>query len=424
MDRKLRLLHLSDIHYSGYGAWDLDADLRRQLLSDLRGLVADHGNLHGVLVGGDVARIASTDEYADAREWLDQVCDVGGCLDSNVWTVPGNHDVDRTRIAASPIIGDFHEKLVTCQIQDLDGELVRRIGGEAHSDVLLSPFLNYNSFALPYQCATTAEAVWWIDEETLRLGHLSVHIVGLNSALISSKRDDEIGPPCVVLGAPQAQKISRDPGALSIVLCHHPPRWIRDWQNVKPYFSSRAHLVFFGHEHTFAMASSDRQVQIFAGAVHPDRQEEWVPAYNLVCLDLSERGDTLDVRVHARRYDPDETCFVQADESSFTITLAGAGANGSTDSGEIDEAAVGDAANAAELAAAHITPARSNGKDIFFRYLDLPRTTRLSIAQRLGLLADDDRALPDDHLFPLILRRADERGRVDDLDQEVTRVRP
>src|SRR4051812_43014010 len=103
MDRELLLAHLSDIHYSGYGAWDLDADLRRQLITDLRGLVPEYGDLNGVLVGGDVARIASTDEYEDARQWLDQVCEVGGCRESNVWTVPGNHDVDRTRIGASPM---------------------------------------------------------------------------------------------------------------------------------------------------------------------------------------------------------------------------------------------------------------------------------------------------------------------------------
>jgi hypothetical protein len=424
VDRELRLLHLSDIHYAGYGAWDLDADLRQQLITDLRGLVAAYGDLSGVLVGGDVARIASTDEFEDARQWLDQVCGVGGCRRSNVWTVPGNHDVDRTRIVASPMIESFQENLATCPIAEVDGELIRRIGGEAHRELLLSPFANYNDFALPYQCTTTADAVWWTDEETLRLGDRPVHLVGLNSALISSKRDDEMGAPCVVVGTSQAQKISRDSEAVSIVLCHHPPPWIRDWENVEPYFASRAHLLFFGHEHTFAVANSERQVQIFAGAVHPDRREEWVPAYNLVRLELSEHGDTFGVQVHARHYNPEDTCFGDAGTSPFTVTLVGATASGSAGRVEAVQTAAEEDGEPAELAAANITPARPNGKDIFFRYLDLPRTTRLAIADSLDLLSEEDRDLPDDQLFPLILRRADEARRVDDLDQEVTRVRP
>jgi predicted MPP superfamily phosphohydrolase len=417
---QLRLLHLSDIHYSGYKGWDLDADLRKQVLSDVRDLVQMHGVLDGVLVGGDVAFSATTDEYQDARGWLAELCEVGGCAEAHVWTVPGNHDVDWSRITGSPMIDEFQIHMGSCEVAAIDWELRRRVGAEEHREVLVSPFSNYNDFALRYQCMTQAEAIAWIDEETLQLGPYPVHIVGLNSALISSARDKSASEPCMVVGTQQAALISRDSGAVSIVLCHHPPNWIRDWAQIEPYFLSRAQLVLFGHEHSYAAVASDRQVQIFAGAVHPDRGEHWVPAYNLVCLEVG-KNDVLRVNVHSRQWDPDSTCFADDGTGSFEVPLAVTSAGGScVDPG--DPVPAQDPST--EHSAAAVTPARASGKEIFFRYLDLPRTTRLSIANGLELLETSDRHLPDDQLFPLLLRRADERGLVDKLDQEVNRVRP
>lgn len=48
----MRLIHLSDIHFGGYGAgWDPDEDQRNELLLDIDRLVAAGGPVDGVLVG-------------------------------------------------------------------------------------------------------------------------------------------------------------------------------------------------------------------------------------------------------------------------------------------------------------------------------------------------------------------------------------
>ena len=92
----MRLIHLSDIHFGGYGdGWDENKDQRNELLLDVASLVREGGAADGVLVGGDIAYHARKDQYDEATAWLRQVCKAGECLEGRVWVVPGNHDVDR-----------------------------------------------------------------------------------------------------------------------------------------------------------------------------------------------------------------------------------------------------------------------------------------------------------------------------------------
>ena len=116
-ERPLTFLHLSDIHFrrgeSG-DVYDLDADLRNELERDVvqiiqsKRLVVD-----GMLVTGDIAFAGQKEEFEIASEWLASLCDLVGCPREAVWTVTGNHDVDRKVIEDSetcaPITKDFEE---------------------------------------------------------------------------------------------------------------------------------------------------------------------------------------------------------------------------------------------------------------------------------------------------------------------------
>lgn len=73
-DDHMRILHLSDIHFGGYGpGWDPDTDQRQRLLLDLDRLVTDGGDANAVLVGGDIAYRAAPEEYYEAVTWLTEV---------------------------------------------------------------------------------------------------------------------------------------------------------------------------------------------------------------------------------------------------------------------------------------------------------------------------------------------------------------
>jgi predicted phosphodiesterase len=414
---QLRLLHISDIHYAGYeGAWDYDHDLRAELLLDLERLL-DGESLDGVLVGGDVTFRASTDEYLDASSWLKEVCDVGGCRHSSVWTVPGNHDIDWRRVEASAIVEEFHDALRLCEIGDIDGQLRRRLHDDENGDVLLGPLENYNTFALPFGCPSTRKQLAWTDVDNLSLGRYPIHLIGVNSALISDRKDPREVAEAMVLGRAQCQ-IERVANSIRIVLCHHPPGWVRDWDAVGPYLRSRAHVIFYGHEHTFAAKQEGSGVvEVFAGAVHPEREEVWVPSYNVVELHLD--ADTLGVRVLAREWDPDATRFSAGDSESYEFTIPMQPVAEGNGTG-VDEDVSGDGDSTVEES--EESPGTSEHKDLFYRFLDLPRTTRLTIAAKLDLLGAEDRDLPDHELFPQLLRRAEEQNLIDQLAKEVLGV--
>src|SRR6266536_4738435 len=93
----LRLLHLSDIHFKKLD-FDIDHDLRNQLQRDVKELAEGKGSVQGVLITGDVAFSAKPEEYEIALDWLEKLCGQIHCPSSNVWTIPGNHDVDWRKI--------------------------------------------------------------------------------------------------------------------------------------------------------------------------------------------------------------------------------------------------------------------------------------------------------------------------------------
>src|SRR4051812_47098129 len=94
----LKFLHLSDIHFRKASDFDLDKDLRNEIEEDLKRIIPKTGHLDAILVGGDVAFSGKNEEYEVAYEWLRKVCGLIGCLEENVLTVPGNHDVERDKI--------------------------------------------------------------------------------------------------------------------------------------------------------------------------------------------------------------------------------------------------------------------------------------------------------------------------------------
>src|SRR5258708_2499794 len=78
---RLSFLHISDIHFTSDTAelTRRNEDLRRSLLDDASRIRAKHGNLSGILVGGDVAYHGRKSEFDLAGTWLDALCDAVGC---------------------------------------------------------------------------------------------------------------------------------------------------------------------------------------------------------------------------------------------------------------------------------------------------------------------------------------------------------
>ena len=107
----LKLLHISDIHFKcfkDHQFLDLDKDIQTEIEFDLRDLKKEYGKIDIILIGGDIAFSGKEEEYQIADEWIKKICEITGCEEVNVLTVPGNHDVDRSKV--SIMVKDVHRQ--------------------------------------------------------------------------------------------------------------------------------------------------------------------------------------------------------------------------------------------------------------------------------------------------------------------------
>ncbi|MBE3063738.1 MAG: metallophosphoesterase, partial [Spirochaetes bacterium] len=89
-------LHISDIHLTARDVWSQDIVLRALCDHMARqrgsGTAADF-----IMVTGDLAFSGKVEEYALAAGFLDALSAASGVPRRLMFTIPGNHDVDRDR---------------------------------------------------------------------------------------------------------------------------------------------------------------------------------------------------------------------------------------------------------------------------------------------------------------------------------------
>jgi Calcineurin-like phosphoesterase len=291
--KPLLFVHLSDLHFSSRPAdskWELDQTLRIELGHDLRAEIRKRGGATAFLVSGDIAYSGSRTEYIRARDFLINLCAEVGVPPENVWVVPGNHDIDLKR-HAEPETGAARFELMAAAEHKIDSVLERLMSDPSKARPLLAPLANYFDFAADFDCQPASSELTWDAFFEMGDGYM-LHILGVNSALVSDKQDKSNCPQLVV-GAAQTQ-LKREKGMIHATVCHHPPTWIRDGSQLKTMFDSNAQLQLTGHEHRFCVSEKE-PLRVAAGALHPERDRvDWQPHYNLISMEIVPRKNASD----------------------------------------------------------------------------------------------------------------------------------
>jgi len=415
-------------------AQDLDLDIRERLLDDFARCELPGGTLvDGILVTGDLAFGSKNIEYVHARQWLRRLCEKVGCPESQVWVVPGNHDIDRDVLTKNFSVRDMHSMIRN------DPEpaqaLTDRLREEVGAQTLLSTFVEYNKFAEQYGCATTPGSVFWEssdDDDDLTLNDGShLRLRGVNSAIISDKSGD-MGPPkgrpTEVVGIRQVQLRDELEGICYLTLCHHPPDWLLDADAVQDHLISRARIQLFGHKHRQRARVTDNSLILGAGALHPDRREEgWHPRYNILRLEV--RGESyerkLHVEVYQRGWKPADTHFgkeVDGDgkyPKTFELML-GSWSPPATKAGSAPVPAHQPLEHQENQAKESMISTR----DLVFRLFALSYPDRMQIIVDLKLLDEADIGVPESELVKRAIRRARERNQLPQLDGSIKAATP
>lgn len=433
----LKILHLSDIHFKNYKDLqylDLDKDIQREIEIDLGVLKQTYGQIDIILIGGDIAFSGTEEEFAIADAWINLICTITGCKLENVLTVPGNHDVDRSKInAAVKSIQSLFKGLRGRG--DIDRNIADYMADAESASILLSPLQNYRTFAQKYgSVPETSNNLYW--EKDFILDHRILRIRGVNSALISNKHDDEHTSK-LVLGSHQS-KIVRNAGVITFVVCHHPPQWLYDGDEAKRDFNARAKVHLFGHKHSFGSDRVNDTLVLSAGAMQPARNEtEWEPRYNLIDVSIDEENapKQLCIKLYKRKWDKTDQCFIAefsrggiiyeehnlplSEHELLKINVVADEIKEKVNEEEVNESESKDFIMTQEV----IDPRSPDPKrKLAFMFLGLPYHVKLNIAVKLSLIDDSDRDLEEIRKAQKYFERATERDLLGKLWDEVVQV--
>lgn len=423
------LLHLSDVHFrDGQAGLALDPNraLRSALVRDAEAQCAKIGATpDAILISGDLTFAGSKAEFDFAQLWLEDLCKRCGTDPSNVFLVPGNHDVVR-KIAGRPLVQAVHDQIKHANVATLEGLITGLLLDDEASRLLYESLQNYNEFSSRFFCSlvpperTTARR-----DLTLNDGSI-LRISGFNSTFVSSAGDAAgnlfIDASCF--------QLERERGVVHLAMCHHPFIWLRQGQALENFLNDTAHIQLFGHEHNNRIVVAKDFVRVYASAAQPDRVEgEWEPGYNLIELEVEGAGEDrhLSVKAHIRVWQKTPGTFrakVTKDEVPVfkqTIRLD------AWTPQPVNAAPALIGSDAAPLVAESIetpnTPEENEAmqtlREISVRFFKLTLSQKAAIAGRLDLLEEADAKLPDYERYRSALLRAKARGLIEELEKAV-----
>lgn len=309
-------VHVSDIHF-GQEKDDrvyIHADVKQQLIADAKEVVSTlvGGVAHGILVTGDIAQSGKWEEYEDAGKWLDELAASIGVEIHRVQMVPGNHDLDRSKLS-------FAGKQILDHIRASGNKEYEAIlNNPTDRAALLVRFEDYGRFSFGYNCPLNNEGAFASEMEVNLAPGRAIRFIRFNSSLLchGEERDEH---PELMIGARQFT-IPRTNGVENIVLVHHPLHWYKDQDQVRDYIRSRARVFISGHEHNPKVAVDNVEpgcdvMMLAAGATVPYKSDDaYTFSYNIIEFDWDAEIDGLSVTMYPRAWNARRTCF-EADDN-------------------------------------------------------------------------------------------------------------
>jgi predicted phosphodiesterase len=310
----ISFIHLSDIHFGQEkgGEIIIHEDVKNRLIDDVATMVGmlPGKKMTGIIITGDIAFSGKREEYRKAATWLDRVANAACCEITDIQVVPGNHDIDRTEISGAT-------ELMLRDISDHgETKLDLFLENENDRELLHKRFHAYRPFAEGYDCPLDVHGGCPSRLVELAPGR-KLRFMGLNSALICSKKDEE---GRLLLGARQ-RVLPITEGEELVVLSHHPLHWFQDSEDARLYIRNRARIFISGHEHNPSVKIEHVQnncalMMLAAGATVPPANEEYNYTYNVLQFDWDQTADALKVTVHPRAWSEEKKLF-DADTSGL-----------------------------------------------------------------------------------------------------------
>ena len=420
---KISFVHLSDIHFvkSSNNPADINKDLRDAIITDLAvNAKRKLENVSGILVTGDIAFSGAETEYANAKAYLNEISDIFSIKPSDIYCVPGNHDVNLTVAAKSTIVSQAQRTIDEHLCMDsADEAFANSIIDCCYNNVLFEPLREYNEFANRFDCNISAERITWSKDFELEHG-LKLCLFGINSCYIPNNKDG-----LMYIG--QAQIPRRMTDTVVMLMCHHPPECWKFGSNIIDRINRRADVQLYGHMHTQSAELTEYNAVLFSGAIHPQRTEDWFPRYNWITVssDIVNGDRYLRVEIYPRVLSENRDRF-QADviSTSNGISLQ--------HSINIDKKRRIDLEDSCQECASSSNPEdrnespypveqeskitqEVNERELIYNFYELSVIRQMELLGRLELLSEDDKEKSIASILNNSIQRAKEQGKLQSL---------
>lgn len=427
------LLHISDIHFRAPDCVnpDLDPDrpYRTRMVQDVRARTETLGPVGAILVGGDIAYKGDPQEYVAAFAWFKELAEACECPLERVFVIPGNHDVDRSVITRSLSTSNAQQAIQRAQSDRRERELRTQFTDPDTGRALFAPLAAYNDFAKHFNCQIYPERPYWKQDLTLE-GDVHLRIHGMTSTLLSGAGGQNDTRESLYL-SPLQTVLDPVDDVVNLVICHHPPDWFMDQDDVDDAICGRAAIHLFGHKHRQRLTQDPHYIRFGAGAVNPNRNEVgWRPGYNLIRVAVigDGRERALDIEAHQLEWQPHPELYrpvLTRQGGSVVrhrIEIPGRPPAREAVANAVEVVTAIPAATVEADTDVEAAMSDENTRNLVFRFWNLTISQRREIALRLGLIEKDELSLPEPERYGRALLRAGERGLLDKLAYEITEM--
>lgn len=301
----MKILQISDIHWKNRKKWnDGNNEMKNRFIEDVKEYVEINGKIDYVFICGDIVFKGEDDEYILAGDYIDKICEAAGCTNEDVFTVPGNHDLNRKAE------GSKLREMLNIALADeernnnfLDEVILK---SSELRNAQFKAFEAYNRFAKKFLCGeelmeqcvqnlgdiSEEGKLYYHERLSMSVGNFTVCIRGVNTALNCDAWDWNTDDPkghknilprrAYVLDEDKKQEVR-------IFMGHHPLPFLTSNKEVEDYLNRHYHIQIFGHVHK-QNVEGQNHVRVQSGAFDPPSAEFYKPIYNI--LEINEKDDT------------------------------------------------------------------------------------------------------------------------------------
>tara|TARA_R110001599_G_scaffold163952_1_gene353320 strand:+ start:3364 stop:4617 length:1254 start_codon:yes stop_codon:yes gene_type:complete len=413
---------------------DPEKPYRNALLRDVKELLRLK-SVDAILITGDIAFKGDPEEFGFASTWIEELADTVNCQLESVFTVPGNHDVDRN-ICQQPLVSAVQSSISrACLGYHQEQELKKHLFDDESGAVLFSPVKAYNEFAKFYNCQIYPERPFW--KQRLRMDEQTeLCIYGLTSTFLSGHQNLDSRPGDLYL-SPFQTSLEVNERVINLVMSHHPPEWFLDRSSINQSLNSRSTIQLFGHEHEQRVTRDSTYMRFSAGAINPERHgQDWRPGYNVIDLNIDKSDGKRILIIHANlrawQGNPEKFVSIESEkgEMFFEHTIALPELHDEEPSIVLKQSPPEAATSQTQVkisqkdkvTSGETTMGDPKTRNLIYRFWKLRTSDRRLIATNLEILSEEEWSLPETERYSRALIRASENALINKLSEEISKA--